>query len=222
MSEKDFNKKRKDYTSDEDSQNTPNTENKKLKVDDHSINPISKDGMQEMDGSIKQCWLMILSHLDFDQLYTIASVCKAFFFLLKENDRFWNLFVHEKDREAQLPKECGTWKKFYLLFQRNRWNEERLSKYLKIDEKDSSIISTTNDFSGWKCAITKYPLMENYLYGFNTLRIKDDNTLLSIPIGICAEETELNANYSFGADKYRFGYYVFPNYVKQLIMNLSL
>ena len=128
---------------------------------------IKKDGMEEMEKFKKQCWISILCLLEMDTLEKVATVCKEFFFILKENDRFWKLYVEKNYKEEKnLPKDCKNWKEFYLTRLRIGWDFERMDAYFHPDPLDPLHLSTRSSSGTWKSCISKNFLIEGYLYPF--------------------------------------------------------
>lgn len=167
---------------------------------------ISKDGISNFDNFQKQCWIYILSFLSFEDLFDsqIASVCKTFYFILEENDRFWNLFVQRNFGNTELPDECKSWKEYFFMKITTTWDVEKSNPNFIIDKQNPTIISTNNyDKGTWIMCRTKNPLMEGYMYPFQIIYPNSPQ----FPIGVCTDQTDLSSRASFGSDKHRYGYY---------------
>eukprot|EP01091_Cochliopodium_minus_P009708 TRINITY_DN2449_c0_g2_i2.p1 TRINITY_DN2449_c0_g2~~TRINITY_DN2449_c0_g2_i2.p1 ORF type:complete len:297 (-),score=56.92 TRINITY_DN2449_c0_g2_i2:26-916(-) len=163
---------------------------------------ITKEGIDELDTFKKQCWIIIISFLDYKDLFVISRVCKTFFLILKENERFWNLFSINTFGANQLNNHYSSWKKFFYCHLIVGWNKERSSPIFEINDKDIKILKT-NSKSEWNCCLTKNYLMENFLYPFQINCVSRGY----FPIGVATKNTNVKSQDYFACDKYRYGYF---------------
>jgi len=167
---------------------------------------IEKEKMVKLEN--KQLWLMILSHLSFEELFQISSVCKTFFFILKEEDKFWRRFFTNNFGEAELPREVSNWKQFCLSCLSFDFDEERFEKTnFKYDKKKKLLEVTAS--SNWLAAITKRSFIEEMMYCFEIVNLQTYN----ITIGVGLKKTNHLSPKSFAVDEFRFGYYSCSNTV---------
>ena len=125
-----------------------------------SSQPINKTNMIAFDNFKRECWILVLSLLDFEELKVMARVGKQIFFILKENDKFWRAFVKDKFLLENLPSSQKTWKECFFSIILNEWNPERMNKeFFKWDTSDPSKVST-------KCTPGK-----NFIFMISKIRI---------------------------------------------------
>lgn len=109
----------------------------------HKRVAISKNEMIIFDNFKRECWILILSFLDFKELQLMARVSKQFFFILKENDKFWRLFVQKTFLVENLPDSQKSWKQSFFSLILNEWNGERMdTNYFKWEKSNPSKVST--------------------------------------------------------------------------------
>eukprot|EP01091_Cochliopodium_minus_P000317 TRINITY_DN10315_c0_g1_i1.p1 TRINITY_DN10315_c0_g1~~TRINITY_DN10315_c0_g1_i1.p1 ORF type:complete len:260 (-),score=51.56 TRINITY_DN10315_c0_g1_i1:52-795(-) len=156
--------------------------------------------MNEFTSFQKNIWRLILSKLDSEYLYIISKVCKTFFFMLKEDEIFWSLYVKQLLNIQKLSKENKSWKELFLS-SFIEWDQRNLFGNYKVYGKDKKIL--TDEKNGdWGCVLTKQHLLEGVLYPFQI-----DIVPTNIALGVAFQNTELRGHSPFGSDEYRFGYY---------------
>ena len=166
---------------------------------------IKKEGIIE-DPKRKQIWIKILSFLDFKILYVVARVCKSFFFILKENQRFWKLYCNQTFKSNLLVNETN-WKQFALNRMLGEWDVSRMGRTnFQIGKLNKKIVTNTKKEFHWKCCITKNHLEEGLLQPFKILNTGEEN-YPNLTIGVSKIETNLLSTKYFGCDEYRWGYY---------------
>ena len=122
-----------------------------------------------MNPDQKLIWRLIISHLNLEDLYKMVLVCKNFFFLIKNDEKFWKLFVEKNLKIHKLPQEISSWK---MLFFSNlfNWDEECLNDYYFHNKKEK-ILEHASEESKWRSAFLDHPFLEGILYPFKLLAI---------------------------------------------------
>ena len=145
------------------SQSPPRVMKERLVIGEH---PLVK-----FDPSEKQAWRMILSFLSFEDLLVVAAVCKSFFFILKEDERFWKKFCENNYGSRTLPEECNSWKHYFFVFHAMEWDESRfVQTNFELNPADKKVIRVTAS-SNWLAALTKNELCEGILYCFDIVNL---------------------------------------------------
>ena len=146
---------------------------------------ISKERMIPMNSVEKTRWILILSNLELKDFYNIASVCKncniylillsfinskkkKVFFILKEEEKFWNLVCMNHNIDTNSKQD--SWKRHFLLLYSLGWDESKFGDIFQVDPENKSILIDQNQETVWKMAITKNHLMEGFLYPFILLK----------------------------------------------------
>eukprot|EP01091_Cochliopodium_minus_P011214 TRINITY_DN3123_c0_g1_i2.p1 TRINITY_DN3123_c0_g1~~TRINITY_DN3123_c0_g1_i2.p1 ORF type:complete len:164 (-),score=21.20 TRINITY_DN3123_c0_g1_i2:473-964(-) len=126
---------------------------------------IMKVGMNELSSFHKQIWRLVLAKLDFIELSIMTTVCKSFFFLLKEDEVFWSLYSQSNLDITQLPNEYTRWKDFSLS-KLIEWDDSKFdeSNLMILDDDDKRILIDERDSNRWKYSRTKQHLLEGILY----------------------------------------------------------
>ena len=130
---------------------------------------IKKSGMSNVAPSQKHAFLMILSFLGFEDLVVVAQVCKTFFFMLKDEEKFWKAFVDKNFGVERLLEGENSWKEYCLSSLRCSWDESKFGDYFKADETRKVV--TNKGKSGWNAAISKFHLREGVLCGLEFVQI---------------------------------------------------
>eukprot|EP01091_Cochliopodium_minus_P016537 TRINITY_DN6237_c0_g1_i1.p1 TRINITY_DN6237_c0_g1~~TRINITY_DN6237_c0_g1_i1.p1 ORF type:complete len:290 (+),score=65.02 TRINITY_DN6237_c0_g1_i1:56-871(+) len=162
--------------------------------------------MEEIIHPNKQIWRLILSKLEFEELFKIASVCKAFFFILKEDEIFWSLFMERKLNIDQLPKEYSHWKQMIGLMATG-WDKSIFVDNF-IEEKGKILVDVCKH-KDWRSAKTRNYLIEGVLYPFKLINLPPHH----LTIGVILEKSGIfsGEKSNFGVDKYGFGFYFHTN-----------
>ena len=126
---------------------------------------IKKDGMSKMNSGIKQAWMMILSFIEPEKLLQFKTVCKTFYFIFKEDEKFWQLYSMKNCRVDRLPSEYPSWRSFFIEFHFLGWDKERFEK-TNFELGSNKKIIRVNKTGGWLSAISESPLMQNIFYRF--------------------------------------------------------
>ena len=101
-----------------------------------------------------------------EELDRMKSVCKELYFVLKENQKFWKLYCERILHQSTLPKEYTDWKRYFVDSFLLEWDESKFENtHYCLDPNNKREIHYTNT-SGWKAALSKTNLIENYLYPF--------------------------------------------------------
>eukprot|EP01091_Cochliopodium_minus_P012784 TRINITY_DN3965_c0_g1_i1.p1 TRINITY_DN3965_c0_g1~~TRINITY_DN3965_c0_g1_i1.p1 ORF type:complete len:237 (+),score=36.72 TRINITY_DN3965_c0_g1_i1:30-740(+) len=171
-----------------------------------SKSKVSKEGIIELSSANKQIWKLILSRLDVINLLEIATVCKSFYFLLKEDEIFWSLFAENKLKIRSLPNHISSWKKLSLS-SLIEWDHSQLNPLYHIDPKDDKLIidNSKEEEDSWRSAITKNHLLEGGLYPFFIQNLPKYHPT----IGVAFQLPVFNEEDSFGVNEHSFGYYFF-------------
>ena len=133
---------------------------------------IKKEGIEKLGPNEKQIWMMVLSWMHFEELFVISQVCKNFFFILKEEQKFWKLFLenHQIQQNGEQLKSEISWKNYALTLFQCRWDESRFYRNYKLDPNDNKIVISQYP-SIWQTAITKNHFIEEILYAFEMKKI---------------------------------------------------
>ena len=128
---------------------------------------INFDSMSSFTSTEKQIWRFIISHLEYKDLFSIASVCKNFLILLNKDEMFWMLLSRNESKRGglELPKKSEDWKKYYQHTFLMNWEKNGNFTF------ESSKIATSSFNLPWYACRTSTFLMQNFLYGFEVLRL---------------------------------------------------
>ena len=113
---------------------------------------INKDSIIKMDSGLKQVWILILSWLEMEEILEIKRVCKTFYFIFKEEEKFWKLYTMKCFGVYDLPKENRTWRSFFLdlYYHSNlKWDIQNKGKEIKISP-DGKSLATGSNYVNWK------------------------------------------------------------------------
>ena len=131
---------------------------------------IGKNPMERFPSFKKQAFLMILSFLEFEELFVVGRVCKTFFFMLKEDEKLWKSFADKNIGVKTLPEGMNSWKEFCLV-SRLEWDDSKLEgTELETDETKKILNKKTGAI--WTAAISSSHLLEGLMYGFEILEAK--------------------------------------------------
>ena len=106
-----------------------------------------------------------------EELMKMKSVCKEFYFVLKENQKFWKLYCERILHQSTLPKEYTDWKRYFVDNYFVGWDESKFENTNFCLDKDNKKLIISTRFSFWLCAASKHSLVENYLYPFKVVDI---------------------------------------------------
>ena len=121
--------------------------------------------MIKFDPLQKQAFLMILSFLEFSDLFVVARVCKYFYFLLYEEEKFWKFFYEKHfSNMKELPKEIPSWKiltinRFNLI-----WDDSRFEGTSFQVEEEKRLLKR-NATTSWQAALSVGSMKEGVMYG---------------------------------------------------------
>jgi hypothetical protein len=107
--------------------------------------------------------------LEFEELNEIKSVCKTFYFILKEDQKFWKLYCERILQQTTLPKEYEDWKRYFIESYLIGWDQSKFENTnFVLDQNNKKIITSTKS-NNWLCAKSKMYLIENHLYRFKII-----------------------------------------------------
>jgi len=167
---------------------------------------ISRDEMIEFEPNQKHIWRMILSYLNIGEFSQMISVCKALFFLVKEDQKLWNLICKRESLDiVNYPDDFTSWKRLYLESLIG-WDTSTFNERYRADSADKNTLEQCWIFlDGWYTVLTMNHLLEGVLYSFTVSQLK------SLTLGVAIQKTICSGKYHFGVDRKRFGYSCFKD-----------
>ena len=106
-----------------------------------------------------------------EELIKMKSVCKEFYFVLKENQKFWKLYCERILHQSTLPKEYTDWKRYFVDNYFVGWDESKFENTnFCVHHENRNLIHVTKH-SSWLCAVSKNDLVENHLYPFKLVEL---------------------------------------------------
>ena len=132
---------------------------------------IEKSTMINLPPFQKQAFLMSFSLLEHSDLFSVSIVCKCFFFMLKEDEKFWKSFVTNKCGVNTLPKEHASWKKLFMSMIELCWDDSSFET-TKFETDETKKIATYKGPSIWMAAKSSQHLLEGLMYGVEVVNTR--------------------------------------------------
>eukprot|EP01091_Cochliopodium_minus_P005319 TRINITY_DN1526_c0_g1_i1.p1 TRINITY_DN1526_c0_g1~~TRINITY_DN1526_c0_g1_i1.p1 ORF type:complete len:313 (+),score=65.24 TRINITY_DN1526_c0_g1_i1:22-939(+) len=170
---------------------------------------IKKEDMADLKGNLKEIWMIILSHMEYQDLSTISQVCKCFFFIMKDKQTFWRLISQRYYTVKELPCQIDNWKDYFRYNHLMKWDQDKFCENFQLDASDPKTLVDVGNGVHWKFAMTKNDLKENILYPFKLVKSDFSGTTDFLSLGFAKKDTDHTnvLSHQYGVDSKRYGYY---------------